>query len=208
MQKAGTSEEAQAFQAAKEGKSMRFIAENFTGAFARRHKGIQAIRDILKDERKEGEKINGLYIYGETGAGKTTFAVNYSKKLVAAGKYKDYFLQQPKGNWFDGYDGQEILILNEIGGGEDDIKYKTLLAMFDPYTMELPVKGSFIKLRAKLIILTSNLHIDGCFTGVYAQQGQLKRRMNLGIIKMKTRKEVILNPVEYEGSAAFEAAGL
>jgi len=161
------------------------VAENHPAAFVRRHKGLGVLRSTLQEDRKDGQKIDGLYIYGPTGTGKTTFAVQYAKDLVAEGKYNAWYLQQPKGNWFDGYDGEEILILNEITGGlSESISYTTLLAMFDPYKMELAVKGSFTPLRAKLIIMTSNLHIDGVFRGEY-NQGQLKRRMTKGIIEMK-----------------------
>lgn len=96
------------------------------------------------------------------------------------------------------------MILNEISGGLDDIRYTTLLAMFDPYTMQLPVKGGFVQLRAKLIILTSNLHIDGTFRGAY-NQGQLKRRMTLGIIMMPKQHKEVKKPLEYASAEDWEA---
>lgn len=94
--KAGTSDEANAIQAIKEGKSMKEVAMAHPGAFVRRQKGLQALQSILQDDRVDGEKIDGMYIYGPTGTGKTTFAVNLAKRYVAEGKYKSWFLQQPK----------------------------------------------------------------------------------------------------------------
>lgn len=205
--KAGTSDEASAIKKITEGKTVKEVAQEHPAAFVRRGKGLQALRSILQADRVEGQPIEGLYIYGPTGTGKTTFAINYAKRLVAEGKYKSYFLQQPKGNWFDCYDGEEILILNEITGDQpDSISYNKLLAMFDPYSMELPIKTSFVKLRAKLIILTSNLHIDGCFRGAY-NQGQLKRRMTLGMIEMK-KKRAEVKPVKIFASAEDFEAGV
>lgn len=202
--KAGTSEEANAFQAAKEGKSMAYIAEKYTGAFARRYKGIQAIRATLRPPRKEGDKIDGLFIFGPTGAGKTTYAHKLADRWIAEGKYNGKFMQQPKGNWFDGYDGEQIMILNEMTGDREyDISFPTLLGMFDPYKMEVPYKGGFINLHVKVFIITTNVHMDQFYICKY-NQGQLARRMSLGILEMKQRKDIMIKPKEYLGVEDFE----
>lgn len=198
------SEEALAIQAVKDGKSMEEIAKLYSQAFVRRGRGLWALKTALLDERKSFEPVQGLYIYGPTRSGKTWFAVKYAQRLVAEGKYKSYFLQQPKGPWWDGYTGEEIVILNEMSGNElHDLPFQVLLSLYDPFSTQVAIKGGFVKFCAKLIIITSNVHIDGFYEGNRYNQGQLKPRMTLGIIKMEQRKDIVLEPKEFNGADEF-----
>lgn len=213
--KGSTSDEAQAWKAAADykGMTLREIAVNWPGAYGRRYKGLQALRLISMPPRRvkdNGGRIEGMYIWGPTAAGKTTAAVNLAKQWIAEGKYQKvgedgYYIQQPKGSWFDGYEGEEILILNEMSGNKDyDVSWPTLLAMFDPFKMEVAVKGGFIRLRALVIIITTNCDMNEFYPHQY-NKGQFERRMNLGIIEMEQRKDVIIKPKRYKGLDNWKA---
>lgn len=112
------------------------------------------------------------------------------------GAYKSYHLRQEQGAWFDGYSGQDILILNDFAGDSKmGIPFPTLLGMFDPYSMDIPVKGGFVKLRAKFLIFTSNKHPRDWYNDEGYNMNQLARRFGdgkekyTGIKFMDTRED-------------------
>lgn len=57
--------------------------------------------------------------------------------------------------WFDGYDGQPIVILDDYRG---EYPLQMFLKLCDRYSMQVPVKGGFVNWGPKKIYITSNLH--------------------------------------------------
>jgi len=66
--------------------------------------------------------------------------------------------------WFDGYKGQQILIIDDCLG---NIPPQVLLHLADPYSgpMRQAVKGNFVNVFAKRIFITSNLTVEEAFSG-------------------------------------------
>lgn len=61
-----------------------------------------------------------------------------------------------KGNlWFDGYNGQDVIIIDEFYG---QIDWPFFLQLIDRYPVQLPVKRSFKWRRATKFYITSNVH--------------------------------------------------
>jgi len=58
-----------------------------------------------------------------------------------------------RGEWWDGYDGQETIIIDEFYGW---LPIDTVLRLCDRYPLQLQVKGGFRKCVAKRVIFTSN----------------------------------------------------
>jgi len=83
---------------------------------------------------------------GPTGCGKTRSAMS---------RWPACFLQDctivPL--WWDGYEGQKILILDEFSG---QIPFHHLLRLLDGYPMRIPVKGAFTYGVWTEVIITSN----------------------------------------------------
>lgn len=68
---------------------------------------IQLMQCYTLCEREDKAKV--LYFYGKTGKGKT---FNVCRAVAAAGL--SYFKKCPGHKWFDGYDKQDVLILEEF----------------------------------------------------------------------------------------------
>lgn len=86
-----------------------------------------------------------VYVYvGPTGTGKTKKAMDHPDV---------YKLDMANQLWFDGYEGQSRLVIDDFYGW---IKYGTLLNLLDGYKMRLELKGSFTYAHYTEVIITSN----------------------------------------------------
>ena len=92
-------------------------------------------------------------IWGDTGTNKTRRALYPNGDDTPC---EGFLLDAPDHGerlWFDGYDGQETLILDDFYGG---IKYSKLLRLLDGHQFRCPIKGSFTYARWTKVIITSN----------------------------------------------------
>lgn len=85
--------------------------------------------------------------WGPTGTGK-------SRRAWESGGDGAY-AKCPRSKFWDGYQAQETVIIDEFRGGID---VAHLLRWFDRYPCRVEIKGSSRPLMAKTIWITSNLH--------------------------------------------------
>ncbi len=118
----------------------------------------------------EYEAKTVYWLYGETGTGKTRTAMEACPA--------DNTWHATTGQWFDGYWGQEYVIIDEFTA--KNWPYDLMLKLLDGYQLRLPVKGGFIIWRPKTIYITARL----CPSAIYAAQldyhggiEQLERRI-------------------------------
>jgi hypothetical protein len=64
-----------------------------------------------------------------------------------------WFKKMPGTHWFDGYTGQQVLVLEEF---QSCFTLTTFLSLCDPYPPQLQVKGGTMPNRSKFIIICSN----------------------------------------------------
>lgn len=123
---------------------------------ANRGKPLQLMRFALQ-ERESDRQLQGIktnVLVGPAGSGKTYAAINILSKGT------DYFiLENPsrKGDklWFDGYEGQKTLILDDFSGS-DTCSFAYLKRLLDIYKLRVEVKGGFTWAAWTNIIITSN----------------------------------------------------
>jgi hypothetical protein len=96
----------------------------------------------------------GLLLTGPTGSGKTRLAVEIATLYPAA------YWVAPDMKWFDGYDGQELMIVDEFRG---QVPVSFFLRLIDRTPLILPIKGSSTQMRSELVIFTSNLSLRMLF---------------------------------------------
>ncbi len=60
---------------------------------------------------------------------------------------------KPVGEWWDGYDGQEDVVMDDFYGW---LKWSFLLNLLDRYPMLVPIKGGTKEFVAKRVFITSN----------------------------------------------------
>jgi hypothetical protein len=84
--------------------------------------------------------------WGPTGAGKSRRAWDEATL--------DAYPKDPRTKFWDGYRGQENVVIDEFRGGID---IGHLLRWCDRYPVNVEIKGSAVTLKAKKIWITSNL---------------------------------------------------
>lgn len=133
-----------------------------------------------------------VWIYGQTGAGKTTFA-----KECAKGYKLAYTLTSLGKNPFDDYQDEPCVIVDDLR--PDDLKFQDLLGVLDPYNFKHAAARYHNKaLQTQLIIVTTILSPEEFALACNGEElgtedaRQLYRRINT--VFEVTKKEVI----EYE----------
>lgn len=132
--------------AIKQGKSFEELMEIDFGACLRYSKGIEKAISMYAKNIDTPKKV---YLYwGDSGTGKSK---------SAAEKFPEAWWK-PEGEWFDGYEGQNEVIIDDFTPGS--IKTGLLLKLLDRYPLRVPVKGGFKVWKPKKIIITSNYPIE------------------------------------------------
>lgn len=152
----------------KEGKGLRECAEVAPSTFVRSHKGLMALQSMLHPPPAIMRKV-GLFV-GSTATGKTRTVFDNLENV--------YTVFDTKVPWFDGYMGQENVLLDECGPGM--MSHNFLKRLLDRYPMMVPIKGGSCNWMAKTIVLTSNVPIEDWYFGVTkSDYDALKRRMRI-----------------------------
>lgn len=104
----------------------------------------RALQQDLRDQRKHRTWPTRLFIHwGHTGTGKS----RYCNDNFPSAYWKT------RGEWWDGYEGHEVVIIDEFYGW---LPIGEMLRLCDRYPLQVPVKGGFEKFVAKEIHITSN----------------------------------------------------
>lgn len=127
------------------------------------HQYNRILHDLENDRRRKefrcGEMTECIWIHGLPGRGKSHTA--FMDELASVGGYDpdkvyDWDLEQ---EFQCGYEGQEIVIINEFKGPHQ-IKYGTLLKLIDKWPMKIKRKNPLAAMDfiSKKIIITSVFH--------------------------------------------------
>jgi len=129
------------------GNGRRRIMEEYPSLYIRYSRGVENLLNLrARYATPEWRDIQCSVYYGTAGAGKTRRAVEESN-----GDY--YILQQGERLWFDGYENQGTLIIDDFYGW---VKYGTLLALLDGYPYRAEIKGGFVYASWTKVVITSN----------------------------------------------------
>lgn len=126
------------------------IADEHFNQWVVYRRSFEAYRSMCHPSETRPElMVYGLY--GMAGAGKTRFSFEYAK---ARGQ-EPYIVADLTLQWWDGYRGQEVVIIDDFRGEASISLFKRYT---DIYPCQVPIKGGFRELRCKEIWITSNLH--------------------------------------------------
>ncbi len=107
------------------------IAENAPWAILRHSRGIAALRFALtKQKSKQWRNVEVILLTGDAGTGKTAWAIEDSED----GYFKPDLSK--KEIWFDGYQGERTLILDDFRGSS--CKIEQLLKLLDGHQLSIP----------------------------------------------------------------------
>jgi hypothetical protein len=114
----------------------------------------RGIRELLSQKQRSKSyvlrpEIRVEVIIGEAGTGKTRYAL---RDLSST-----YLLDASNSSavWFDGYDSQSTLVLDDFYGW---IQHGSLLRYLDLYPVRLPIKGGHAYAAWNRVYITSNRH--------------------------------------------------
>lgn len=143
----------------------------------------EAYKLLQKKQRRRELKVK--WYYGATGTGKTR------KALDEAGD--DYWISGENLKWFDGYKGQETVVLDDLRA--DSCAWGFLLRLLDIYPLSVPIKGGFSDWKPKTVIITAPCIPEEMFVNHASGQtwdkiDQLKRRVN----EYRNFDEEVYNP--------------
>lgn len=119
------------------------------------------------------------WIIGPPGSGKTTAAYQYSTEI--------YIKSQNK--WWDGYDGQEVVLLDDFDKGGTVLSHYLKIWADTVIPVKGEVKGGTVPLFYKNFIVTSNYAIEDLWPGEEEVIAALKRRFK--VWKKPTKEHVI-----------------
>lgn len=140
----------------------RDLWENHFPAMVRYHRSVSAYRFAV-GSGTERDKPEVRVYWGPTGTGKTR-RVHWE----TGGNHwtADPPNQRGGQSWFDGYEGQENVLIDDYGGEYGIHFFKRLL---DRYPMNVQVKGGYANWRPKTIYITSNHSPDVWYAGEKAE---------------------------------------
>lgn len=144
----------------KEGANMRTIID-----VAKSYQSVRIGEIWLKyNEKGKDWKPEVRWYYGSTGSGKTKSATEWLGEDI----FKPLSFK-----WWEGYDGHENVLLDEIRG--DFCKYHEMLKLLDYYSYRVECKGGSRQLLAKKIAITSPFHPKRLWQTVEDKEQLLRR---------------------------------
>lgn len=154
-------------EAVKQGKPMREIMEIASGYQALRY--AELCKKYLQKPRDWKPQV--WWFYGKTGSGKTMTAFEMSNP-------DDRWVSMDSLKWWDGYDGQGDVIVDDFRGS--DCRLKTLLRILDRYEYRVEHKGGSTQLLAKRIFITCPYHPEEVYKNIDGGENikQLLRRID------------------------------
>ncbi len=119
-------------------------------------------------------KIDVIFIYGDSGAGKTSYA------KILAKKYGDgsYYISSSSNDTMQDYKGQDVLILDDLR--DDAFSFADLLKVLDNHTAT-SIKSRFFNksFLGKAIIITSCVPYDKWYNDTKEDRNQFYRRISI-----------------------------
>lgn len=159
------------------GASLREISDDYTGLFLRYHKGIMLYKSLHHAPSSEAKTIKCLW--GPTGVGKTKHC--WDNYPGAYWKARDPCRDI---QYWDGYDGEETIVIDEFYGW---LPWDFLLRLTDRYPLRLGVRGSSVQCSARTIVFTSNKHPKDWYRNsgyLWDESNPLKRRFGDNIVEL------------------------
>lgn len=148
-----------------EGKSDKDLAEYDFAVYISSYRGLSHYRVITSTPRDH--EVTVTVIQGPTGTGKS----RHCKEQYPGAYWKQ------RSNWWDGYEGQETVIIDEFYGW---LPFDLLLRICDRYPLLVETKGGQVNFTAKNIIITSNTVPERWYKNVYFKS--FARRVSKWII--------------------------
>lgn len=118
------------------------VAQLMPEMYVKYHRGFKELELAIQD-KYDHVSVRGIWIFGPPGTGKS-----HSARIFAP----DAFIK-PQNKWWDGYSGQDVVILDDL---DTPILGHYLKIWSDKWSCTGETKGGTVNLRHRLFIVTSN----------------------------------------------------
>lgn len=146
-------------------RSISEVANDYPEQFIKYHRGIKELKFQIDKQDKSLRQVEVQVLWGETGTGKTFTAINDNP---------DYFkLDKANNIWFDGYDGESVLIIDDFYGW---LPFGMFLNILDKYPLRLEIKGGFTWAKWTKVVITSNKQWEEWYNNISTNQQEALRR--------------------------------
>jgi len=128
------------------GAGLHSIAKKYPVQFINGARGIKEFWSAINQPKRGREPPVVITLVGATGIGKS----RYCSRFEVPG----CFWYKPSGPWFDGYEGEPIIILDEMC--KELISWNMFNNLLDGTPIKYPFKGGFLAVMPKVIFITAN----------------------------------------------------
>lgn len=129
----------------KTGASMKEVSDFNGPCYVLHSNGLHKYK-LIQTEAYDHDDTRGIWYWGKPGTGKSRRARN---------EYPDAFMKT-QNKWFDGYDGEDAIILDDLDKFNKLGHHLKIWA--DRYSCKGEIKGATIELAHKVFVVTSNYH--------------------------------------------------
>lgn len=150
MKQGERSDLAQYVDAVKQGADEYTLMSEHTATWAKYHSLANRVRQVVAKRNQADRPLKVSWLFGAPGTGKTHTA------LAEARATGQRFFIAPSLQWFDGYEGEEILIIDDLSPQTFNHHRDFVLRLLDKYPLQLPIKGSFVTAMYTTVYITSN----------------------------------------------------
>jgi hypothetical protein len=121
-------------------------------------KGVYELFKFFSPPRME--MTVGIWIYGASGVGKSTFAADFGRKFNGS-----IFWKAPGCKWFDGYGGETVCVLDDYrpAPADEGFDFPFLLRLVDRYPLKVEVKHGMVEFTSRYVIVTTPYSIESTF---------------------------------------------
>jgi len=170
--------------------SLNEIKDNYFSQYIRYGRAIEKYMQEKKGLRQWATEV--IIYWGKTGTGKSKRAWYEATKEFGI----DEVHQGPVGKWWEGYNGQAAVILDDWYPDEQENKLGYWLKLFDRYPTLVEYKGSSCQFLAKKVWITTNQNPGQFWDG---HQEDKRDAWNRRIVKIEHMKNgVWKTPEEIE----------
>ncbi len=151
----------------KRSSSMAELLDNHLDVVAKYPKFVSLAREVYDKKNAQAfRNVEVIVHWGDAGTGKSRPAFEDGAYAVAS--------YSPE--WWDGYDGENVVLFDDFYG---QIKLSRMLRLLDGYPVQVPCKGSFRYLTCSRIYITSNAPPEEWFPNCpQASKDGLMRRIS------------------------------
>lgn len=150
------------------GASTKEIACTFPGTYIKYHKGIQQLQYASKglfDFEHRKDKPVVIWRWGSTGVGKTRSARE---------AHTSFYIKDGT-PWWDGYEQQEAIIIDDFDG---KWPYRDLLRLLDYGPYQGQFKGGYVKINSPYVYITCEYPPELAFRNIEGDISQVIRRID------------------------------